>query len=475
MSEKGTSTLKIEKRRRPVLWASALFVAINLLGFATQPCPKAPPEQLPVTPSWEWWRTKAFREEARCPEVLLLGSSLFMIPVALIDADFLNETIDAIHHHRSRYLESNLNDLSLPGTSCFNFSMPGAMMSDHFIVADALFKADRKPKVLVLGITLRDFIDNGVSCAAATPAYNYLKHYIDVDKYIELTAPGIVDRAEFWATRLAYLFGNRMDIQVFCKDRILAFLNGIHQNIAEKQRLEKKQEKSAMPIAFAANQSLEKHQSASIAELDAPTITKQQSPSITKQRSPSIATQQAPSIATQESASNDKQESAAVPDNASWLSDLTQGVFILIPHRIYPFQDNTREYKKRFRTANENLFANQTTFLTMLLDKATKMHIKVLFVNMPLTEANMKLMPAGSYDKYLNTVHDLSKKYGCELVDLNDGKSFTREDFKDPVHMNASGGKKLVDAIAKTMSNRPALSSALSESKIATPKDSQTY
>lgn len=427
------------------MWASALFVAINLLGFATQPCPKAPPEQLPVTPSWEWWRTKAFREEARCPDVLLLGSSLFMIPVALIDADYLDKTIDAIHHHHSRYLESNLKDRSLPGVSCFNFSMPGAMISDHFIVADALFKPDRKPKVLVLGVTLRDFIDNGVPCAAATPAYNYLKHYINVDKYIELTAPGLRDRAEFYATKLAYLFGNRMDIQVFCKDRALAFLNGIHQNIAQKKNEEEriKEEEKGSPAASQPSGS----------------------PPAASQPSGSPDSSQR-----EERKIPSEQQTASVPDNASWLSDLTQGVFILIPHRIYPFQDNTREYKKRFRTANLDLFNNQTQFLTMLLEKANNMHIKVLFVNMPVTEANMRLMPAGSYHLYLSTLQALSKKYGSELVDLNDGKTFAKEDFKDPVHMNASGGKKLVEAIARVMSDRPTLSCALTETRIATPQ-----
>jgi hypothetical protein len=40
---------------------------------------------------------------------------------------------------------------------------------------------------------------------------------------------------------------------------------------------------------------------------------------------------------------------------------------------------------------------------------------------------------------------------GCGLLDLNDGKTFVASNFKDPVHMNGSGGKILIDQIAENL------------------------
>jgi hypothetical protein len=66
---------------------------------------------------------------------------------------------------------------------------------------------------------------------------------------------------------------------------------------------------------------------------------------------------------------------------------------------------------------------------------------------MPLTPVNMTLMPVGYYDRYLQTVKNAIEQYGCAYLNLNDGQKFTSADFRDTAHMNADGGKKLIDAM----------------------------
>ncbi len=42
---------------------------------------------------------------------------------------------------------------------------------------------------------------------------------------------------------------------------------------------------------------------------------------------------------------------------------VTEGTFILPPHKVLPWKDNTREYKKRFASPNEKLFAEPNSIL----------------------------------------------------------------------------------------------------------------
>jgi hypothetical protein len=81
--------------------------------------------------------------------------------------------------------------------------------------------------------------------------------------------------------------------------------------------------------------------------------------------------------------------------------------------------------------------------------------IKVLIVNMPLTKTNMALMPEGYYQEYLQVLQTTNDRYHCQLLDLNNDKSFETADFRDTAHMNASGGRKLIDRIVDRISEQP--------------------
>ena len=71
-----------------------------------------------------------------------------------------------------------------------------------------------------------------------------------------------------------------------------------------------------------------------------------------------------------------------------------------------------------------------------------------MLVNMPLTPANMKLMPKGSYDKYMAMLKRTANQNDVVLLELNDGTKFDIKCFRDTVHMNGTGGKKLMAQIA---------------------------
>jgi hypothetical protein len=363
----------------PLILAIALLIALNACLAYAQPLAKIDPESLPAARTWVWWATKEYLSAQPPPSIVLLGSSLVMHSISRLDADYLNHDLDYVHHHSSQYLEDKL------GTKCFNFSLPGGMMSDDYIVARALFKGKRKPKEVVLGLSLRDFIDNGVHCAGTTPAFRYLQRYTDIDDLIGISMPQIWQRLDYYLGKYIYLWGKKLELQVWLSQITNQLLHPLAAKISVPSKLGDLDLERNLPVNLR--------------------------------------------------------------------SEVEEGMFIVKSHQPYSFDDNTGEYKKRYRSANPSLFKIQTKFLEMLLQYCNSNGIKVVVVNMPVTQQNLTLMPAGSYDLYLNALQNASQQAHCKFADLNATGKFTSTDFYDTSHMNGTGGKKFADALMRELSS----------------------
>lgn len=374
-----------------------LFGLINCALVATGPLPPMTAndfERIPEKPTWESHRTRDFNRDAVAPDVVLFGSSLMMIPTACRDADFLQTTIDPVVHPYSKYLQAKLAENCGAQLKCFNFALPGGMISDHYMAISSLFTQKRKPRLVIFGLSLRDFIDSGVECPAATTAYHYFSRYKseeEIEALIPLSMPHIFNRSEYLANKYVYLFGKRLQLQLL----------------------------TANKLKTAAEPLLRDYPAHGLPE-------------------------------------DESKISSANPDAALSGEEVVKGMVALQPNAFYPWQDNSREYKKRFAGKNNALFAIEKEYLAKTLNQLQEQGVEVLLVNMPLTAANIKLMPPGSYGEYMNLLSTDAEKYGCTLLDLNDGKTFVTANFKDPVHMNGSGGKVLIDQIAAKLSSSPA-------------------
>ncbi|MBX9952837.1 MAG: hypothetical protein K2Y39_26925 [Candidatus Obscuribacterales bacterium] len=381
--------------RRPIVCALILFALINVTLSVLKPNLAVKPTELPVRLSWEWWRTKSYLAEPKAPDVVVMGSSLMMIPTSLIDADFLNRNIDAVKHPHSVFLESKLQDAGAPkGISCFNFALPGAMISDQYFTAHSLFAGERAPKVILLGLTLRDFIDSGVDSATSTPTYQFFRHFEKTNDVQHLLTVTPQAAAEAFYNNINYLSDKRLELQTYFSKPINKVGNSALAGIA-------------------------------VSNFDAKN--------------------------TEEKGDGNILGNAAV----------TEGNFILPPHKVIPWKDNTREYKKRFASANEKLFNNQVAFLDKLLADAKANHVKVVVANMPLTQKNMSLMPVGMYEKYMNEMNARAQRGEFSLIDLNSQWVFHDADFQDTAHLNASGGAKFMDLVAKSLAKNDIVRRAL--------------
>jgi hypothetical protein len=112
------------------------------------------------------------------------------------------------------------------------------------------------------------------------------------------------------------------------------------------------------------------------------------------------------------------------------------------------YEDNTPEYRSRYRSFNQKKFNAQLAFLDKLGNFCKQEGINLVLVNMPLTTDNVGLMPPGLYDKYLSSLQTASTTYGARVVDLNQPQVFEKACFADSVHLNGRGGKLFFEQLA---------------------------
>ncbi|HEY9772679.1 MAG TPA: hypothetical protein V6C81_02595 [Planktothrix sp.] len=116
--------------------------------------------------------------------------------------------------------------------------------------------------------------------------------------------------------------------------------------------------------------------------------------------------------------------------------------WVNVPTKQFHFTNNMKEYRTRYNPFNEGLYQEQVSFMQQTLSYCHDNGIKVLLVNMPITELNMSALAPGVYTRYLNDVKTAANRYSIEFVDLNDHKMFPQSDFVDTVHMNGFGAIK---------------------------------
>lgn len=139
----------------------------------------------------------------------------------------------------------------------------------------------------------------------------------------------------------------------------------------------------------------------------------------------------------------DKHSSKQIKNEGSDINTLLSGTY------EQRWNSSLREYRSRYKGIGERDLSVQMSCFERTLKLCQERGIKVVLVNMPLTKANLALMPDGFYDRFVGSVRKAAARYGdnVSFVDLSQDKQFQDGDFWDTVHMNHSGGAKLVNEI----------------------------
>lgn len=128
---------------------------------------------------WSWWLARKWLQQPAAPDVVLFGSSQMGSAMVSADAKHLYEVVDALTHRRAVTLEDELKNRFGHRVNVFSLASPGAMCSDAFMASSALFKDGMKPKLVVIGVSPRDFIDNTMPYPAATEPYKFYSQFVD--------------------------------------------------------------------------------------------------------------------------------------------------------------------------------------------------------------------------------------------------------------------------------------------------------
>lgn len=169
------------------------------------------PDQFPFL-SWSGWTIKDFLERRDCPNVVFLGSSLVLVPIDGIDADYLGRKIDGSQHHHSCYFEDKFKQSTGLDVKSFNFALPGEMPSDAFLIVSNLLKGEKKPEVIIYGLGPRDFLDNLLPSPAATDPFRFLSRFGNIDSIAGRTMPDWADRFSYELGKLFYTYGKKDDL-----------------------------------------------------------------------------------------------------------------------------------------------------------------------------------------------------------------------------------------------------------------------
>lgn len=396
MTESKRDALKSVFTKSSALAVVGVVLILNFALACLNPFGKRTLSDLPQDHSWISWTTADFVNQRRTPDLVFVGSSLLLHPLTMLDAHYLNRRIDYADYHRSAYTEDRVAvELGVDKPLAFNFAMPGGMISDDWIIVEAMIRSKRKPKIIVLGVCARDFMDCKVRCPGLMPTFRYLSKTIDMEPVLDLALPSLTDRTDFILGKVAYLWNSKPVMQAALRNKTIAALRFLGVTCGASK--------------------------------------------FTPQQLEELLT-------------------------TDMSAELERGRMVEEPGAERSFVDNTMEYMQRYKDRHEKLFDIEKQFLEKLLSSAKVNDIKVIVVNMPLTSLNVKLMPPGTHDDYLQSVEMLSARYGAVFEDFNDDTRFPSSVFYDTVHMNSAGGKRFVDALVDVISEDKVCAEKLSGS-----------
>ncbi|MBX9771889.1 MAG: DUF1574 family protein [Candidatus Obscuribacterales bacterium] len=222
--------------RLPIIGALIIVLALNLVLALANPLQKIDPENLPVGHGWAWWAANEYQKPDSTFNTVVFGSSAMMHPLWLGEATFRNEDVDLVVDHRSRCLEEAIKK-GAPGTqpSCFNFAMPGAMPSDDYMIMKALFKSDKKPKLVVITLHPRDLMDNTFGSAATSRHYKYLSRFVDTRPLLELAMPEVWRRLVYQLEQTLFIKSKNHDIQLLASESIGSAMKPLLAHLPKSQ------------------------------------------------------------------------------------------------------------------------------------------------------------------------------------------------------------------------------------------------
>ncbi|MBX9689040.1 MAG: hypothetical protein K2X27_20190, partial [Candidatus Obscuribacterales bacterium] len=175
--------------------------------------------------SWTAWTIKDYLQQSKAPDLVFLGSSLMLVPLDGVDADYLNRRVDGSQHHRSQYFEDKFKEKTGLSMRSFTFALPGEMPSDAYLIVKNLLCGKKKPEIIVYGVGPRDFLDNMLPSPSATDPYRFLSRFGDIAPIADRVMPDWMQRLDFELGRACFFYKNREDLSLKAAKSAENFVN----------------------------------------------------------------------------------------------------------------------------------------------------------------------------------------------------------------------------------------------------------
>jgi hypothetical protein len=386
----SAQNLKVKAKPARFLCALACFALLSA-GLGAFHFGRVAPDDFPVN-TWTSWAIKEYLGKDRAPDLVFLGSSLMLVPLDGVDADFLNRRVDGARHHKSLFFEDKFKAYSGgKKLSTYNFALPGEMPSDAALITEFLLKGKKTPKLLVYGVGPRDFIDNTLPSPQATDPFRYLSRFGDWSSRIDLIVPEWQERLNYELGHLFYPYGKRQEIVQTANKKTTQFCN----NLLSKMGLKEQPKVDAIAL-----------------------------------------------------------RRKLVPEHNPFEINPNECFFRPVSESPRPdFADNVAEYAKRYKTLKRETFEGQMQFMSDILSTARQRGIHAVVVAMPITQVNRNLLSDDNWELYKTRLKAIADHYETTFYDMHASGIFKFEDFQDTVHLHAGGGAKLLDEMAKVIAN----------------------
>lgn len=319
------------------------------------------------------------------PDILLLGSSLTLIPAVRCDDELAGTKSRYDSGYRRNYINcySKAETLKLglekqlgQPLQIRNLGVIASMFSDHELILEKALKAGKKPRLVICCTAPRDFLDNYRAVVEQTPVFQVLSDLSNLQDLSQRGAslPELANRAleQAW-----HYYQVRADYRTVACAATAKFLGHPRDLYQAKQSRD-----AAAALCPVGNDD------------DAIEI-----------------------------GLMDKRNKPDYKEPANTLADLPT-------------------YKQVYQPVNCKLFEIQSSYLTKLLKLCQTNHISALIVNMPLTEANKKLLPDDAWCKYKSFLDSTTQRYNASYLDADQPGVYSMADFEDSCHMNSRGGRK---------------------------------
>lgn len=339
--------------------------------------------------SWPWWVVKGFVSEPVVPDVVVFGSSQMGSALATTDAEMLNRWVDVVVHRRIHFLEKSMAQSAGVKVNVLALSSPGQMVSDGWLLSNLLFKQGKIPKLAVITVAPRDFIDYTLPYPAATEVFNFGGKYLDnqnqISPYLYSEPFALLD---YWSKQLP--------LKIMGELYLSQVGQGVDHSIEDNTG---KEEKTATVLNAVAGAN----------------------------------------------------------------GDVSRGVWVVPPQFPDIWQDNTKEYKLRFKEPFGRKYEAEMFFLREWLAYLGKQGTAVVVIGMPSLKMNRDLLPDKFWRQFHQDIAGICANNGAVWSDLSVSEDFQKQDFLDTVHLNARGGKKLFQHISSTVAAHDCLKNTLPE------------